>query len=86
VDRQSVHIGSQSDRGGEEGIGGAKAMIEDRLFERFPCDSVFAETRSRRQWCDERGSAAGACDVPRAAPRVSDGTHEERWSSANVRI
>ncbi len=25
----------------EEGIGGAQAMIEDGLFERFPCDSVF---------------------------------------------
>jgi hippurate hydrolase len=25
----------------EEGIGGAKAMLEDRLFERFPCESVF---------------------------------------------
>jgi amidohydrolase len=25
----------------EEGIGGARAMVEDRLFERFPCDSVF---------------------------------------------
>jgi hippurate hydrolase len=25
----------------EEGIGGAKAMLEDRLFERFPCGSVF---------------------------------------------
>jgi amidohydrolase len=25
----------------EEGIGGALAMLEDRLFERFPCDSVF---------------------------------------------
>jgi hippurate hydrolase len=25
----------------EEGIGGAKAMLKDRLFERFPCDSVF---------------------------------------------
>jgi hippurate hydrolase len=25
----------------EEGIGGAKAMLEDGLFERFPCDSVF---------------------------------------------
>jgi hippurate hydrolase len=25
----------------EEGIGGAKAMIDDGLFERFPCDSVF---------------------------------------------
>jgi len=25
----------------EEGIGGAKAMIADGLFERFPCDSIF---------------------------------------------
>lgn len=25
----------------EEGIGGAKAMIEDGLFERFPCDQLF---------------------------------------------
>jgi hippurate hydrolase len=25
----------------EEGLGGARAMIEDGLFERFPCDSVF---------------------------------------------
>ncbi len=27
---------------GEEGVGGALAMLEDRLFERFPCDQVFA--------------------------------------------
>ncbi|HKW54285.1 MAG TPA: M20 aminoacylase family protein [Stellaceae bacterium] len=25
----------------EEGLGGAEAMIADRLFERFPCDTVF---------------------------------------------
>jgi hippurate hydrolase len=25
----------------EEGLGGAKAMIEDGLFERFPCDTVY---------------------------------------------
>jgi len=25
----------------EEGLGGAKAMIEDGLFERFPCDNVY---------------------------------------------
>jgi hippurate hydrolase len=25
----------------EEGLGGAKAMLDDKLFERFPCDSVF---------------------------------------------
>jgi amidohydrolase len=27
---------------GEEGIGGAKAMIDDGLFEQFPCDNLFA--------------------------------------------
>jgi amidohydrolase len=26
----------------EEGIGGAKAMIEDGLFEKFPCEAIFA--------------------------------------------
>ncbi len=26
---------------GEEGIGGALAMLDDKLFERFPCDAVF---------------------------------------------
>ncbi|MDP1533857.1 MAG: amidohydrolase, partial [Rubrivivax sp.] len=25
----------------EEGLGGAKAMIDDGLFERFPCDAIF---------------------------------------------
>ena len=25
----------------EEGLGGAQAMLEDGLFERFPCDAVF---------------------------------------------
>jgi hippurate hydrolase len=28
----------------EEGIGGAKAMLQDGLFERFPCDGVSACT------------------------------------------
>jgi amidohydrolase len=27
---------------GEEGMGGALAMLEDRIFERFPCDFIFA--------------------------------------------
>uniref|UniRef100_UPI0013DBFD6C M20/M25/M40 family metallo-hydrolase n=2 Tax=Pseudomonadota TaxID=1224 RepID=UPI0013DBFD6C len=26
----------------EEGLGGARTMIADGLFERFPCDTVFA--------------------------------------------
>ncbi len=27
---------------GEEGFGGAQAMVDDGLFDRFPCDSIFA--------------------------------------------
>ena len=27
---------------GEEGIGGALAMLKDGLFERFPCDAIYA--------------------------------------------
>jgi amidohydrolase len=27
---------------GEEGVGGALAMLEDKLFERFPCDAIYA--------------------------------------------
>jgi amidohydrolase len=27
---------------GEEGVGGALAMLEDGLFEKFPCDAIFA--------------------------------------------
>jgi hippurate hydrolase len=27
---------------GEEGIGGALAMLDDGLFERFPCDTIYA--------------------------------------------
>ena len=27
---------------GEEGVGGALAMLKDGLFERFPCDSIYA--------------------------------------------
>ncbi len=27
---------------GEEGMGGALAMLQDRLFERFPCDAIYA--------------------------------------------
>ena len=26
----------------EEGLGGAQAMVEDGLFERFPCDAIYA--------------------------------------------
>ena len=32
----------------EEGLGGAKAMIEDGLFQRFPCDTVFGHSQCPR--------------------------------------
>ncbi len=32
----------------EEGLGGALAMLEDGLFERFPCDEIFALHNSER--------------------------------------
>jgi amidohydrolase len=35
----SVHLMFQP---AEEGLGGASAMLEDGLFERFPCDAVYA--------------------------------------------
>ena len=37
--RGTVHFIFQP---GEEGMGGALAMLEDRLFERFPCDAIYA--------------------------------------------
>src|SRR5262249_11168633 len=48
----------------EEGIGGAKAMLHDGLFERFPCDSVFGmHNRPDLPW------------KVRHSPRTDDG----RW-------
>ena len=41
----------------EEGLGGAKAMLEDGLFERFPCDSVFGMHNSRG--CRSASSRSG---------------------------
>ncbi len=37
--RGTVHFIFQP---GEEGMGGALAMLEDKLFERFPCDAIYA--------------------------------------------
>ncbi len=39
ISRALVHLIFQP---AEEGLGGAPAMIADGLFERFPCDAVFA--------------------------------------------
>ncbi|HWA47101.1 MAG TPA: M20 aminoacylase family protein [Dongiaceae bacterium] len=49
----------------EEGLGGAKAMLADGLFERFPCEEVYALHNSERRFgqviVHERALAA-ACD------------------------
>ncbi len=44
----------------EEGGGGAKAMIDDGLFERFPCDAVFAIHNWPGLRVGEFGMSAGA--------------------------
>jgi amidohydrolase len=49
----------------EEGLGGAKAMLADGLFERFPCEEIYALHNSERRFgqviVHERALAA-ACD------------------------
>ena len=54
---------------GEEGIGGALAMLEDGLFERFPCDAVFAlhnrPDHAGRQVRHRPGAAVGGWCVLR---------------------
>ena len=47
----------------EEGLGGARAMIKDGLFEKFPCDEIYGlhnapEPESRRA-CDLSGTRHG---------------------------
>jgi hippurate hydrolase len=49
----------------EEGLGGARAMLADRLFERFPCDEVYALHNSERplgQVVIHDGAVAAAAD------------------------
>ena len=43
----------------EEGIGGARAMIEDGLFERFPCDTLFAMHNAPGMPVGQFGASAG---------------------------
>ena len=68
---------------GEEGMGGALAMLEDRLFERFPCDSVYG----MHNWpnlpvgdysiCPGRAMAGGAFFDIRIAGKGSHGAEPE---------
>ncbi len=44
---------------GEEGVGGALAMLEDKLFERFPCDFVFGMHNRPGMAVGEYGIAQG---------------------------
>jgi amidohydrolase len=49
----------------EEGLGGARAMLADQLFERFPCDEVYALHNSERplgQVVIYDGAVAAAAD------------------------
>ncbi len=43
----------------EEGIGGARAMIEDGLFEQFPCDQLFAMHNAPGMPLGKFGATAG---------------------------
>ena len=45
----------------EEGIGGARAMIEDGLFEQFPCDVLFAMHNAPGMRLGTFGASAGVC-------------------------
>jgi hippurate hydrolase len=45
---------------GEEGCGGALAMLEDRLFERFPCDAIFGMHNRPGMPVGQYGIRAGA--------------------------
>ncbi|SMF27552.1 M20 aminoacylase family protein [Pseudogulbenkiania subflava] len=45
----------------EEGLGGARKMMEDGLFERFPCDAVFATHNVPGYPAGSFGFVSGAC-------------------------
>ncbi len=69
---------------GEEGIGGALAMLEDGLFERFPCDSVFGMHNrpgmpvGEFAICPGLAMAGGAFFDIRVEGRGSHGAHPEQ--------
>lgn len=45
----------------EEGIGGARAMIADGLFDQFPCDVLFAMHNATGMRLGEFGASPGTC-------------------------
>jgi amidohydrolase len=50
----------------EEGRGGAKAMLADGLFDRFPCDEIYATHNASRpvgQVAVHHGVLAASCDI-----------------------
>jgi amidohydrolase len=69
---------------GEEGIGGALAMLDDKLFERFPCDSVFGMHNrpgmavGQYAICPGTAMAGGAFFDIRIEGKGSHGAHPEQ--------
>ena len=69
---------------GEEGIGGALAMLDDKLFERFPCDSVFGMHNrpgmavGQYAICPGTAMAGGAFFDIAVEGRGSHGAHPEQ--------
>ena len=69
---------------GEEGIGGALAMLDDKLFERFPCDAVFGMHNrpgmpvGEYAICPGTAMAGGAFFDIRIEGRGSHGAHPEQ--------
>ena len=69
---------------GEEGIGGALAMLDDKLFERFPCDSVFGMHNrpgmavGQYAICPGTAMAGGAFFDIKVEGRGSHGAHPEQ--------
>ena len=69
---------------GEEGIGGALAMLEDGLFERFPCDAVFGMHNrpglavGQYSICPGRAMAGGSFFDITIEGKGSHGAHPEQ--------
>ncbi len=69
---------------GEEGIGGALAMLDDKLFERFPCDSIFGMHNrpgmdvGQYAICPGTAMAGGAFFDIRIEGKGSHGAHPEQ--------
>ncbi|TEA71922.1 M20 aminoacylase family protein [Allopusillimonas ginsengisoli] len=57
----------------EEGLGGAQAMIDDGLFERFPCDAIYGV----HNWPSLPAGVIGVCPGPAMAAADSFEIHIE---------